>query len=275
MIEEKFELANPTEKPPSNIDQYFIQLKKDGERCHIIKKGKNVEIWNRDRKTNAYGNLKNIQYPEVVEEMLNQEGDFVIDGEMCCADLKNGLRIFNKRALATDPLKISILVTKIPIRFYAFDILEKNGKDLRKLSLIDRYTELLGTLQMTDHIAVLPLLRSFEDLWDRVVKEGLEGVMFKKANSVYIEKRTDDWLKMKQSFVEIVNVLGYDQTGKRSKFGSLLTDHGRVNLKTEENKKEYFDRKPMKAEVKYFEKYPSGKLRNPDFIRFVENGGED
>jgi ATP-dependent DNA ligase len=255
------QLCEPRETIPIS-DEYIYEIKLDGERVKAIKKGSSVNLINRR------GFNKNAQYPEVVEELKSQEHDFILDGEIACADIRKGLDVLNRRALQTNPLKIKFLIDAIPIKFYVFDILEVDGKDVSEQPLLIRKTILNSFLLDTEHIEIVKywFRSNVNQLWKRVERENLEGIIAKKKNSPYRFERNENWIKVKLARKTIVNCLGYKEDSSRSPFGSMITDKGNVSLLTQENKDFYLKNRPEKAIVKYYHTYPSGKLRNGIFI---------
>ncbi|MCP3734343.1 DNA ligase D [Sphingomonas sp. RP10(2022)] len=106
---------------------------------------------------------------------------------------------------------------------FAFDLLAVDGEDLTGLPTIER-KERLRTLiangeriQFAEHV-----LGSGEALFDAMCREGLEGVVSKRADAPYTGKRDRSWLKAKcirrQEFV----VIGWTPSDKKRGFKSLL-----------------------------------------------------
>jgi bifunctional non-homologous end joining protein LigD len=151
---------------------------------------------------------------------------FVIDGEVVA--IKGRLTSF-----ATLQLRMQVehpspeLRQKIPVWYYAFDLVNLNGYDIRHLRLRDRKTLLKqafdfeGRLRFTEHLE-----RNGEAYYRQACRKGWEGIIGKKADSPYISRRSPDWLKFKcineQEFV----VGGYtDPVGTRIAFGALLVGY--------------------------------------------------
>jgi bifunctional non-homologous end joining protein LigD len=108
--------------------------------------------------------------------------------------------------------------------FYAFDLLEMNGADLTKLSLIERkqaLAKLIGKRQS----GVIRFSEHFEDgagLFRELCNAGGEGIIAKRANGRYIGARSETWLKVKclkrQEFV----IAGWTESDKDRGFRSLI-----------------------------------------------------
>ncbi len=109
--------------------------------------------------------------------------------------------------------------------FYLFDILWIEGKNVMALPLIDRRNILRSI--MPNH-AMIKLSENFNEtgtnFFDLADKLGLEGIIAKKATSIYMPGlRTKDWLKIKtQKFQEAI-ICGYTRNENTSKkFSALL-----------------------------------------------------
>jgi bifunctional non-homologous end joining protein LigD len=110
------------------------------------------------------------------------------------------------------------------ILYYAFDLLALDGEDLTGLPLTERKRKLAaligqGTpkIRYSDHI-----VGRGEHLLDTFCKEGLEGVVSKRADSPYSGSRNGAWVKTKcvqrQEFV----VVGWTPSDRQRGFRALL-----------------------------------------------------
>lgn len=112
----------------------------------------------------------------------------------------------------------------VPIIYYAFDLLYLDGLDLRPVAL-EKRKQLLseqikpgGVIQYSDHYAEKGL-----DLFEAARQRGLEGIVAKKRNCPYQEKRSSDWLKIKITQRQECVIGGYtDPEGSREYFGALV-----------------------------------------------------
>jgi len=114
----------------------------------------------------------------------------------------------------------------VPVIYYAFDLLYLDGFDLRRVGL-ERRKQLLqdlivagdgGIIHFSDHYAEKGL-----DLFEAAKQRGLEGIVAKKRNSAYQEKRSSDWLKIKITQRQECVIGGYtDPEGSREYFGALV-----------------------------------------------------
>jgi bifunctional non-homologous end joining protein LigD len=108
--------------------------------------------------------------------------------------------------------------------YHIFDVMWLDGRDLTSLPL-DARRKLLSELSLTEpleHVA------SLDDLlpWERAQKEGWEGVIAKRRDSLYEHRRSPHWLKMKCEMRQELVVGGFtDPQGKRVGLGALLVGY--------------------------------------------------
>ncbi|WEK44923.1 MAG: DNA ligase D [Candidatus Sphingomonas colombiensis] len=110
------------------------------------------------------------------------------------------------------------------IDYFAFDLLELDGKDLTQLPLVERKAKLAGLLnertgrlRYSDHV-----IGRGEELFDSFCGAGLEGLISKRVDGTYCGSRSGTWVKTKcirrQEFV----VIGWTSSGTQRGFRSLL-----------------------------------------------------
>jgi bifunctional non-homologous end joining protein LigD len=105
--------------------------------------------------------------------------------------------------------------------YYVFDILWLNGRDLTTLPLRTR-RELLVGLSLAPPLQLVERLEG-ERPWERACSEGWEGVVAKRLDSVYEQRRSPHWLKMKCENSDELVVGGFTEPkGKRAGLGALL-----------------------------------------------------
>ena len=110
--------------------------------------------------------------------------------------------------------------------YYVFDLLWYNDIDIMTLTLAERQAILKEILPVNDdHVR---LSQTFTDngldFFTAAKKMGLEGIMAKKANSVYSpDSRTKEWLKIKANLRQEVVIGGFTKNdGSSKQFSSLL-----------------------------------------------------
>src|SRR6202011_1733872 len=116
-----------------------------------------------------------------------------------------------------------------PIRFYVFDLLQLNGKDLKGLPLIQRKEILAALCQDVPE----PMRYSGEvqgdvqTLLKEVKRRGLEGIIGKQRQSVYEPgRRSGAWIKLKVLNEQEFVIGGYTPpAGSRKHFGAILVGY--------------------------------------------------
>ena len=197
---------------------WLFEPKWDGERCLAFRRGGDLRLFSRNRI------LLNDKYPEITTALERQEAaSFITDGEI--VTFKNGITSFAKlqeRMQVAHPSPD--LLRRVPVWLYLFDLLYLDRYDTRQLPLRCRKTLLRkafafrSSLRFTDHRDT-----EGEAYYREACRKGWEGLIAKNGDSVYVSRRTRDWLKFKcikeQEFV----VGGYTEPrGSRIGFGALL-----------------------------------------------------
>ena len=110
------------------------------------------------------------------------------------------------------------------VRYHVFDVMWIDGRDVTSLPLYERRA-LLNELPFQEPLNRVTALED-ESPWDRAQKEGWEGVIAKHRDSVYEQRRSKQWLKMKCELSHEFFVGGFtDPQGKRVGLGALLVGH--------------------------------------------------
>ena len=180
------------------------QLKYDGARYFV------GNLSGKNKLTNRRGTDKTSHYPELSTIQLPQ--GTVLDGEVVHISQPPFKCDFYKllsREQTKDKFMIKLLMRKIPAMFVAFDILMFKGRDLRQLPLRERL-EILNKL--SGDPKVFRIIKSFENVEDvnkLIAEHKLEGKIIKAAGSMYIEGRSDLWVKDKEYIYDWFVVKGY------------------------------------------------------------------
>lgn len=208
-----------------------VEPKYDGVRTQIhFKKQTNwVQSYSR--------NLENTtaMYPELAAIKNQIEADDVIlDSEAIGYDERHDRLIpFQETATRKRKHGIAVASQSIPLRFFVFDILYKDGEDLMAVPLSKRRMILEQTVRKGSTLFVSPhivtdkasVLRTYHD---EQITKGLEGVVVKKWESPYEPgRRGYAWVKFKEEgktgkladTVDAVVMGYYKGEGKRSSFG--------------------------------------------------------
>ncbi len=105
--------------------------------------------------------------------------------------------------------------------YHVFDVLWIDGRDLRARTLEERRA-VLAKLPLGAPLERTQIVDEDEP-WERARREGWEGVIAKRRDSVYESKRAKTWLKMKIDATQELVVGGFtDPQGKRVGLGALL-----------------------------------------------------
>jgi bifunctional non-homologous end joining protein LigD len=183
-------LATPAKEPFSKPGWIF-ELKQDGFRILVDKKGREVRLITRR------GDLTRV-FPEIVVEAENLP-DVVLDGELVVLDDQSKPHFESLRRRAR--------MTRLPARgaggegaavVFAFDLLWRAGEDLRALPLIKRKAILQHLLWNSVAIRYLQHIdQEGEALYRSIVEANLGGMVAKRATAPYHGGRSDLWLKLK------------------------------------------------------------------------------
>jgi bifunctional non-homologous end joining protein LigD len=113
-----------------------------------------------------------------------------------------------------------------PIVYYAFDLLQLNGKDLRNLPIEERKAKLEALLKKPPGVIrySASFTRDINELLNRTREMGLEGLIGKRRGSKYEPgRRSGVWIKLKLHHEQEFVIGGYTEPeGGRKYFGALL-----------------------------------------------------
>jgi len=235
-----FEPMKPIHYPRIFNDERFrFQVKWDGVRMLAYVDGGKVVLSNINAKD------KTIQFPELsAMSGILKVKQAVLDGELVV--LKDGKPHFPsilRRNLCQSSGQAHVLSRELPAVYMVFDLLQVNGRDLRREPLELRCSRLQDCLFWQ---APLHLVESFADgpgLFKAVKENGLEGVVAKRKSSVYTAgKNHNDWLKIKYRRRQVFVIGGF--TCNQGRVNSLLTG--------------FYDPQPGKDNLFYVGKVGSG-----------------
>ena len=295
-----FQLCTLTDHIPVGGDWLF-EMKFDGYRAQVAISGSNVVVYTRN------GHDWTRQFKVILPPLQRlTKGAVLIDGEIVAID-SQGRTNFSM-------LKTGI-AAGMPLKFYAFDLLEFDGEDLSNQPLLERKARLeslLGarrpddSLQFSSHI-----VDQGKRVFDAMCEGGHEGVIAKRADSSYVGDRTRSWLKIKCTKRQEFVVGGYRPSDTGHGMASLILgtyDNGKLiyrgrvgtgftvamrkdilaKLEKRRIEKPAFASVPrdiarrvrwvkpeLVAEVNYAEVTPDGSLRHPSFEGMREDKRAD
>ena len=207
------------------ITHYQIEWKWDGIRGQLIRRKGKVFLWSRGSE------LISDSFPELVSAGESFNEDVVLDGEIIA--YKDSIEPFEqlqRRLGRKQPSKN--MLHKVPVRFIAYDILERNGKDLRKESLKVRRNHLEQFIHQhqLDRVMISDTIKM--DTWSHLVdlhkqsrQYHAEGFMIKSIESQYREgRKRGDWWKWKVNPMTVDAVLLYANRGSGRR-ANLYSDY--------------------------------------------------
>jgi bifunctional non-homologous end joining protein LigD len=162
------------------------------------------------------------EYPWLVEALRRQPyRDVIFDGEIVALD-PQGRPSFQLLQNRNSEPRPSLL-------YYAFDVLYRDGYDLRGVSLEQRKELLESSLIPNERLRIVETFP--EDglgLFEAVRQSGIEGIVAKRRDSRYDPgKRSDSWLKIKATQSDEFVIGGYTvgSGARASTFGSLVVGY--------------------------------------------------
>lgn len=219
-----FCLAYPIEELSiieNDLQCWQAEYKWDGIRGQIIKREGQVFIWSRGEE------LITSQFPELVSDIQNWEGDFVLDGEILAYHNHQVLDFSVLQKRLNRKVITKKIVEETPVSLFMYDLLEYKGVDIRNESLEYRRSvlEKLYAQQKNSVLQLPPLVefKSLQELKDkRSVSRSLqsEGLMLKNKKSLYhTGRKKGDWWKWKLDPYTVDAVMIYAQKGSGRRSG--------------------------------------------------------
>lgn len=227
-----FFLASPLENEPAtlgHIADWMLEWKWDGIRLQVLKRRGSVALWSRGEER------LDGRFPEIEAAAAALPQDYVLDGELLAW-----------RGDESAPLPFAALQTRIqrlkpgpkilketPVQVMVYDLLERDGEDLRPLPQHERRRALELLLEQSppgSPLRLSPLIDAPDwneagALRDSVRERGVEGLMLKRMSATYqAGRRRGDWWKWKIDPLTIDAVLLYAQPG-HGRRSTLYTDY--------------------------------------------------
>lgn len=228
------ERLSSAEEIIKQIGECLVEPKFDGFRVQVHKKNSDVKLFSRSLEDVTY------MYPDIVEGVKKQvkEDEIIFEGEAIGYNVKTGKFLaFQETVQRKRKYEIESMVKEIPLRLFSFELLFLNGVSYINKPFTERRKALesaintkrdlsVETIVLADQEKVNQPIR-LEELFDKRVKDGLEGIIAKKMDGVYKPgAREWNWIKYKRSYSSKINdtidclVMGYDfGKGKRTDFG--------------------------------------------------------
>jgi bifunctional non-homologous end joining protein LigD len=206
---------------PFDDPNWLFEIKWDGYRAVAFIENGSARLVSRNHNdlTPRYPELRDL--PQFVDAK-----SAILDGEVVVLDdqgrssfslmqQRTGLRAHGRQTAPRHDL---------PILYYAFDLIYLDGYDLRKVGLDDRKRVLREILKPGEHVRYSDHhAGQGKALFNVAKQKGLEGILAKKCNSCYEERRSREWLKIKITQTVDCVIGGYTEPeGARKYFGSLV-----------------------------------------------------
>lgn len=258
----KAERLPNAEKMVEKLGVFGVEGKWDGLRLQIhYDKGQYMQMANQE---NLFGEVKKLvrifsrnldnqteMFPEVAEVMGKLPvKSIILDGEAVAYDKKTGkLRGFQETVTRKRKHGIEGKMAEVPIKVFVYDLLFLDGESMMEKSFRERRKTLekifakvkLEGIELAEQ-AIVADAKELEELRDKYVAMGLEGVMCKKLSEPYVAgMRNFNWVKFKKTTnSELTDTLDcvvmgyYAGKGKRSGFGigaflvGVLGENGKI-----------------------------------------------
>jgi DNA ligase 1 len=214
------------------MKKVIVEPKYDGLRVqiHVDKKEKIVRSFTRNLEETSH------MFPELKKafEEINCES-CILDGEVVGVNKKTGeILSFQETSTRRRKHGVDEKAAEIPVRFYIFDVLRKDGKSLldenleKRKELLEKITANSTTFVSTPFITTTDpeILKEFHE---EQLALGLEGAVMKKHDSLYKSGRKGwRWVKIKEvegssgklsDTLDCVVMGYYRGRGKRASFG--------------------------------------------------------
>lgn len=237
MIEKMGEVMMEAKFDGTRVQIHFsrkVKSKDDGLKTDgLFKKEKNsfeVRTFTRNLDENSH------MFPELqhIDDQIKAD-EVILDTEAIGYDPKTGeLLPFQMTITRKRKHGIAEAQKSVPLKFFVFDIMYKNGKSLINIPLRKRREILEETISSGDVLVVDEFQTTKEpkvirDYHQKQLDRGYEGAMVKKIDGEYSPGRTGfNWVKFKEvedsngklsDTIDVVVMGYYKGRGKRSKFG--------------------------------------------------------
>jgi len=213
-------LAESIDKPFDGLEWLF-EIKWDGYRAIAFIADGKVRLVSRNQ------NDLTPRYPELKElARFVKAKTAILDGEVVALDNegRSSFSLMQQRTGFRPGGRRMAANADVPVIYYAFDLLYLDGYDWRRVPLQQRKEKLSALLVQSDAVRYSD---HYEErgkaLFDMAQKKGLEGILAKKRQSLYEERRSREWLKIKIRHRVECAIGGFTEPeGSRAHFGSLV-----------------------------------------------------
>ncbi|VVB74201.1 DNA ligase [Candidatus Tiddalikarchaeum anstoanum] len=196
---------------------FIYEPKLDGTRAVCYFNDKKIKLINRRDRDITY------RYPELIFDKNLSAKSCVLDGELVVFNEKGNpdFHLLQTREQVDKKDLIESRSKTRPATYVVFDIIEKDGKLLVNLPLVERKRILNDTVKDGAYIRKIVYTKEGVKLWKEVTKRKLEGVMAKIETSKYsVGVRADTWIKIK--FLKTIDAIIVGYTSEKRVISALV-----------------------------------------------------
>jgi ATP-dependent DNA ligase len=203
---------------------YLAEWKWDGIRVQLVARGAEKRLYSRS------GDDIGAAFPDICVPM---PADVTLDGELLVIRDGEAAPFNDLQQRLNRKTPTAKLLREFPAAVRLYDILREGPEDLRSLSFAERRRRLEAWYSRAPRPALdlspmVPFTSwdELRELRDGARRRGIEGLMLKRADSLYVSGRPKGpWFKWKRGALTLDTVLMYAQRGhgKRSSFYSDYT----------------------------------------------------
>jgi len=206
---------------PFDSDDWLFEIKWDGYRAIAFIEDGKVRLVSRNQ------NELTARYPELKDmAAFVKAKTAILDGEVVALDSdgRASFSLMQQRTGFRPGGRKAVADADVVVLYYAFDLLYLDGYDWRRVSLEERKKKLQSILQSGDALRYSDHYEAQgKALFEIARDKKLEGILAKRRASLYEERRSREWLKIKIRHRMECVVGGYTEPeGTRAHFGSLV-----------------------------------------------------
>jgi DNA ligase 1 len=221
-----FFLASPLEGAPNALGalaDWLVEWKWDGIRAQLVRRGGQTWLWSRGEELITH------RFPEIAAAATHLTDGTVLDGEVLAFTDGRPMPFSALQQRIGRQKRVAQIMRAVPVVFVVYDLLERDGADIRTEPLSSRrdaLTQLVppGVIRRSEEVTVAT--------WDALAarrlesrERGVEGFILKRRDSEYgVGRRKGAWWKWKIDPLTVDAVLIYAQPGNGRR-ASLLTDY--------------------------------------------------
>jgi len=226
---------NTAEEIVNKMGKVGVERKFDGTRVQIHVKKDDQGEWQYQTFTRNLEETTHM-FPELMEVGKWLKGEeMIFDSEAVGVDKKTGEIVsFQKTITRKRKHGVKETASELPLRFYVFDVLYKDGKSLLNESYEDRREVLKKSVSdndvlVVDEVYMVDKADRVHELHEKFLNEGYEGAVIKQWQGGYLPGRQAwNWVKIKESegkkgkltdTLDLVVMGYYRGRGKRASFG--------------------------------------------------------